>query len=444
MSACLGEAALSAPSAEEERAALEAEAANKKWGSSGSGSDETHSLIASEHQSQASGSGGALGKRQASVEPLSVASSPSHDQEGAAAPLASASAVGGDGHTGLRLHAPHPHAIASAGASPSDAATDATASPDGGAGAGGVVIGLPSSLPSTTPASTAHPSSHSHALRTDRPWYLATRRRHRLTTIAFRLIAAVPPVIGAAFVSDLGNILQFTGTIGVAIAFTVPAILQLSSFAKLRGVFVFLSSALPAAGLSRGGGTGSGGAGNEEEGGVAATGAFAAAALRHRGASSHGGSDLPASGVASGTGASSSASSADTHGLASCSGAYAAGVAALADSLAVPGASAPGGGLETPRDGLWSPALTPRAAAGVPVDDLQHLEALVHAAKHTVQPGWYEMLFQRTPIDGAFWHTPYTTAFTRWRLPLAFFIASFGVAIFVLTDVSLQVAKGSS
>ena len=77
-----------------------------------------------------------------------------------------------------------------------------------------------------------------------RPWFLRTRRGHRYTKIGFRLLAAVPPVIVAAFVSDLGVILQFTGIVGVAIAFIVPALLRIYSSAKMRAVFSLISTLL--------------------------------------------------------------------------------------------------------------------------------------------------------------------------------------------------------
>lgn len=71
---------------------------------------------------------------------------------------------------------------------------------------------------------------------------LRTRRGHRLVTICFRLIAAVPAVVGAAFVSNLDNILQFTGLIGIAIAFLIPAVLRVFALAKTRAVFAHVSS----------------------------------------------------------------------------------------------------------------------------------------------------------------------------------------------------------
>ena len=45
----------------------------------------------------------------------------------------------------------------------------------------------------------------------------------------FRLLAAVPPILGAALVSDLGKITDYTGITGFAIAFIFPALLGLYS-----------------------------------------------------------------------------------------------------------------------------------------------------------------------------------------------------------------------
>ena len=83
-----------------------------------------------------------------------------------------------------------------------------------------------------------------HAASPPKPWYLRTKRGHRLTKVMFRLLAAVPPVVIAAFVTDLGNILQFTGLVGVGIAFTIPALLRIYSLARSRVVFAHVSRML--------------------------------------------------------------------------------------------------------------------------------------------------------------------------------------------------------
>ncbi len=63
-------------------------------------------------------------------------------------------------------------------------------------------------------------------------WYGSQIRQFegdRLRTIVFRLLGAVPPIIGACFVRDLGTITDYTGITGFAIAFTFPALLHLKS-----------------------------------------------------------------------------------------------------------------------------------------------------------------------------------------------------------------------
>lgn len=52
--------------------------------------------------------------------------------------------------------------------------------------------------------------------------------------IFFRLLAAIPPLIGAAFVSQLDTITSFTGTVGIIITFVFPSLLQLSSRRMLK------------------------------------------------------------------------------------------------------------------------------------------------------------------------------------------------------------------
>ena len=51
----------------------------------------------------------------------------------------------------------------------------------------------------------------------------------RAIVSAFRLLSAVPPILGACFVRDLGFITAYTGITGFAIAFTFPALLNISS-----------------------------------------------------------------------------------------------------------------------------------------------------------------------------------------------------------------------
>ena len=60
------------------------------------------------------------------------------------------------------------------------------------------------------------------------------RQKHRPTVVAFRLIAVIPPLIGACFVHDLASILQWTGFVGVSMAFIYPTILQYKSAQTIR------------------------------------------------------------------------------------------------------------------------------------------------------------------------------------------------------------------
>jgi hypothetical protein len=50
----------------------------------------------------------------------------------------------------------------------------------------------------------------------------------------FRLLAALPPFVGACLVNDLGHITAFTGLTGFAIAFVVPALLGYFSAQRMR------------------------------------------------------------------------------------------------------------------------------------------------------------------------------------------------------------------
>ena len=51
----------------------------------------------------------------------------------------------------------------------------------------------------------------------------------RYVIVSFRLAAAIPPIIGASVVSDLGKITDYTGVSGMAICFIFPALLGLYS-----------------------------------------------------------------------------------------------------------------------------------------------------------------------------------------------------------------------
>jgi amino acid permease len=67
-------------------------------------------------------------------------------------------------------------------------------------------------------------------------YYGADMKHHeqsRLKTSIFRLIAALPPFLGAAMVNDLHHITAYTGLTGFAIAFVVPALLAYYSTKKM-------------------------------------------------------------------------------------------------------------------------------------------------------------------------------------------------------------------
>jgi len=52
--------------------------------------------------------------------------------------------------------------------------------------------------------------------------------------IFFRLLAAVPPLVGAGIIRDLGEITNYTGIVAFIICFVFPALLQWRSKAAYR------------------------------------------------------------------------------------------------------------------------------------------------------------------------------------------------------------------
>ena len=58
------------------------------------------------------------------------------------------------------------------------------------------------------------------------PPHLTTQRRY---IIPFRLVAALLPLVGAAFIKSLDSILHYTGCVGVLIAFLYPTVMQWKS-----------------------------------------------------------------------------------------------------------------------------------------------------------------------------------------------------------------------
>ena len=63
---------------------------------------------------------------------------------------------------------------------------------------------------------------------------IQAHEKSRLQLSAFRLLASLPPFVGAFFVSDLGHITSFTGLTGFVIAFIVPALLAYYSDARMK------------------------------------------------------------------------------------------------------------------------------------------------------------------------------------------------------------------
>lgn len=59
----------------------------------------------------------------------------------------------------------------------------------------------------------------------------------RPTTVGFRLLAAVPPLIVAYFLRDLGLISEYAGTVGVIITLVFPALLNLRSRTRMKELF---------------------------------------------------------------------------------------------------------------------------------------------------------------------------------------------------------------
>mmetsp|Transcript_10599 Transcript_10599/g.39490 ORF Transcript_10599/g.39490 Transcript_10599/m.39490 type:complete len:619 (-) Transcript_10599:903-2759(-) len=63
--------------------------------------------------------------------------------------------------------------------------------------------------------------------------------KYRVVSMAFRLCTALPPLLIGLFVSDLSLILNYVGIIGIAIAYNIPAILQIASMRKTKKEFGF-------------------------------------------------------------------------------------------------------------------------------------------------------------------------------------------------------------
>ena len=58
--------------------------------------------------------------------------------------------------------------------------------------------------------------------------------KDRCRRLPFRLLASVPPIVGACLISDLGSVLSFTGILGLLIALVIPPFLHLSTLRSVR------------------------------------------------------------------------------------------------------------------------------------------------------------------------------------------------------------------
>lgn len=63
------------------------------------------------------------------------------------------------------------------------------------------------------------------------------KQRRRRVVIPFRLLAAIFPLLGACIEHNLATILQYTGTVGIIIAFVYPALLQYYSVKASQRAF---------------------------------------------------------------------------------------------------------------------------------------------------------------------------------------------------------------
>ena len=60
-----------------------------------------------------------------------------------------------------------------------------------------------------------------------------TQRNRKILTF-YRAIAAIPPIVGALFLRELGTITDYSGLVGLAIAFCFPPLLYLASEKRLQ------------------------------------------------------------------------------------------------------------------------------------------------------------------------------------------------------------------
>ena len=127
------------------------------------------------------------------------------------------------------------------GGSGSQAAGEGAEEAEGGALAPG---GASSSSAAAAAAAGQPPSLLARCLPSAAP--AAGSRGALALRTAFRLLAAVPPILAGALSTasgiDLDQILRWTGLIGVAIAFLIPALLRAAAYARSRAVHAALGA----------------------------------------------------------------------------------------------------------------------------------------------------------------------------------------------------------
>lgn len=85
----------------------------------------------------------------------------------------------------------------------------------------------------------------------ENPINSTTRMRVKVATIFFRLCAAVPPLIGSLFATDLSFSLQLAGVAGVYVAFVAPSLLQSNSTKLVEALFGTTSTTIYSGWYSR-------------------------------------------------------------------------------------------------------------------------------------------------------------------------------------------------
>jgi amino acid permease len=68
---------------------------------------------------------------------------------------------------------------------------------------------------------------------------------HRMTTIMWRLVASIPPIVISAFVTDISLSLQLAGICGIIVSLIIPSLLQRYSREKIHDMSSFLLTENP-------------------------------------------------------------------------------------------------------------------------------------------------------------------------------------------------------